>query len=413
MSTEATHASEADPGESRRANAGRSVHPYEFEIDLESDSTHATVVKLVGTDRRVLELGPATGYMSRVLVERGCTVVGIELDPGMAEQAARYCERVIVGDIDTLDLEAELGDETFDVIVAADVLEHLRDPLDALRRLQGFLVPGEGSFVLSIPNVAHGSVRLALMQGDFSYRDLGLLDRTHLRFFTRESIEKLLSDAELGIVTLRRQKLNIDASEVRFDTAAVPPEMIEALSNDPDATTYQFVLEAVSLSFPGTQNTDRRLQALAERLEEALRERAALELELEAASRELEHGPQIAAARESELRTALIDAHDQLLRRDEELQRVQVRAERFDRAERELTDLRAAHDELWQVQNEAREIIGERDEQIRRLRTRLDRILSSPPARAWNSLGRMPILRQVVARRAAGYEAAVQRSGKD
>jgi 2-polyprenyl-3-methyl-5-hydroxy-6-metoxy-1,4-benzoquinol methylase len=409
MSTEATHASEADPADSRQPEAGPHKHSYEFEIDVESDSTHATVVKLVGTDRRVLELGPATGYMSRVLVERGCEVVGIELDPSMAEQAARYCERVIVGDIDTLDLEAELGDDRFDVIVAADVLEHLKDPLGALRRLQRFLVPGEGSFVLSIPNVAHGSVRLALMQGVFSYQDLGLLDRTHLRFFTRESIEKLLSDAELGIVRLRRQKLNIDASEVRFDTAAVPPGVLEALSNDPDATTYQFVLEAVSLSFAGTQSSDRRLQALAERLDEALRERAALELELEAVS----HAPQIAAAREGELRTALIDAHDQLLRRDEELQRLQVRADRVERAEGELTDLREAHDELWLVHNEAREIIAARDEEIRRLRTRLERILATPPARAWNALGQMPFLRQVVSRRTAGYQAAVERSGKD
>src|SRR5882672_1081462 len=83
---------------------------YHFdEIDLESKSVHADVVKLVGTSKRVLELGPATGYMSRVFNERGCSVVGIEFDPKMAERAAEFCERVIVGDLDTLDLEAELG----------------------------------------------------------------------------------------------------------------------------------------------------------------------------------------------------------------------------------------------------------------------------------------------------------------
>ena len=97
------------------------------------------MVQLVGTDRRVLELGPATGHMTRVLRDRGCTVVGIEVDPEMANQAAEFAERVIVGNLDKLDLDEELGSDRFDVIVAADVLEHLTDPLSALRRLRRFL----------------------------------------------------------------------------------------------------------------------------------------------------------------------------------------------------------------------------------------------------------------------------------
>jgi O-antigen biosynthesis protein len=92
---------------------------YDFVIDLDSDNTHANVIGLVGEGRRVLELGPASGYMSAVLRERGCTVVGVELDPEMAAQAEQFCERVIVGDLDTLDLEAELGQDRFDVIVCA------------------------------------------------------------------------------------------------------------------------------------------------------------------------------------------------------------------------------------------------------------------------------------------------------
>ena len=80
---------------------------YDFEIDLDSDSTHARVVRLVGSDRRVLELGPATGYMSRVFRDRGCSVVGIEVDPVMATQAAEYCQRMIVGDLDAIDLETD------------------------------------------------------------------------------------------------------------------------------------------------------------------------------------------------------------------------------------------------------------------------------------------------------------------
>src|SRR5215211_1884080 len=103
---------------------------YHFDsIDIESDSVHADVVRLVGDAPRVLELGPATGYMSQAFADRGCKVVGIEIDPEMAQRANEFCERMILGDLDTLDFDEELGGERFDAIVAADVLEHLKDPL--------------------------------------------------------------------------------------------------------------------------------------------------------------------------------------------------------------------------------------------------------------------------------------------
>lgn len=217
---------------------------YHFdEIDLDAGGVHADVVNFVEEGSRVLELGPATGYMSRAFAQRRCAVVGIEVDPGMAERAAGHCERLIVGDLDTLDLEAALGEDRFDAIVAADVIEHLKDPLGALRRLSRFLKK-DGRFVISIPNVAHGSVRLALLSGRFEYRGWGLLDSTHLRFFTRESFERLIEEAGLRIVELRRHDLPLDATEIEFDESEVPPGLREKLESEPDARTYQFVAKA-------------------------------------------------------------------------------------------------------------------------------------------------------------------------
>src|SRR3954452_2641118 len=283
---------------------------YDFDkVDLESDNVHADIVRLVGEDARVLELGPATGYMSRALVERGCSVVGIELDPAMAEQAAEVAERMIVGDLDRLDFDRELGEDRFEVIVAADVLEHLRDPLTVLRRLRAFLKP-DGAFVISIPNVAHGSVRLALLEGNFDYREIGLLDSTHLHFFTRESFERMLDEAELGLAELHRHELNLDASEVPFDGGAAPKALREDLEKDPDARTYQFVVKA----FPMDRGGLREIQA---RLREVAELRVAAER-----SAELERAMAAIAGREGELRRALIDAHDQLVRRDEEMESV-------------------------------------------------------------------------------------------
>jgi 2-polyprenyl-3-methyl-5-hydroxy-6-metoxy-1,4-benzoquinol methylase len=360
---------EHEPAAQPAAYPANEAARYEREIDVDSDSTHARVVRLVGTDRRVLELGSAAGHMSRVLRERGCSVVGIEVDPEMAALAAPHCERVIVGDLDELDLEAELGDDHFDVIVAADVLEHLKDPLAVLRRMRGFLAP-KGHFVISLPNVAHGSVRLALLEGRFAYQRAGLLDETHLRFFTRESIEDLLDQAELGIAELYRQELSIDASEVCFDSEAAPAEVRRALEQDPEALTYQFVIKAIPFDVGGLREVQRRMREL-------VQENARLR---EAAST----AENYVSSREGQLRAALIDAHDQLLRRDEELQRL--------------------HEELQAAQA----TIAEQQEQLMQLRVRLERIWASPPARAYAKLRGLPFFSQLASRRTAAYQAAVR-----
>jgi SAM-dependent methyltransferase len=334
---------------------------YNFEeIDLGSGSVHADVVQLVGENRRVLELGPATGYMSQVFVERGCTVVGIEFDPEMAARAEAHCERVIVGDLDDLDLEAELGDDRFDLIVAADVLEHLKDPLDALKRLRRFLEP-EGAFVISVPNIAHGSVRLALLGGRFDYRDAGLLDSTHLRFFTLGSLEELLDEAELGLAELHRHELNLDASEVSFDAEAVPVAVREELERDPEARTYQFVVKAIPMDRDGLREIQARLRDLTE-----LRAAAARTTELERTMAEI-------VGREGELRQALIEAHDQLLRRDAEVEDLHQGARRRDE------EITRVHARVHELQLELQSIRSKLPLRIyRRLRAVLGKLLRPP-----------------------------------
>ena len=243
---------------------------YDFDIDVDSQSTHAKVVRLVGRHKRVLELGCATGYMSRVLRDHGCQVVGIELDPVMAARAEAYCDRLIVGDLDLLDLAEELGDDLFDVIVAADVLEHLKDPWAVLRSLRPYLRP-DGYLVASLPNIAHGSVRLALLEGHFPYSKLGLLDSTHLRFFTLESLTRLFEEGDFVITHLERQELNIDRSEISFNKDKVPPELLNSLASDPESRTYQYLVLAHPLPAEGMDWLKQYLRALAEREQAAAR----------------------------------------------------------------------------------------------------------------------------------------------
>jgi SAM-dependent methyltransferase len=294
--------------------------------------------------------------------------VGIEVDRAMAELAERFCERVIVGDLDELDLDAELGSDRFDVVIAADVLEHLKDPLSALRRLRGFLNEG-GYFVISLPNVAHGSVRIALLQGHFNYRELGLLDATHLRFFTRESIDELLDEADLAVAEVFHQQLDIDASEVPFDRERVPADVLEQLAEDPDARTYQFVVKAIALDTPGLRELQRRMRELAH--ENAAKETTARGF----------------AEREAQLRGALVAAHDQMLRRDAEILRLQ-------------DAVKAAQDEAATQRSNAA-----------RLRVRLERITNLPPFRVYSMLTSLRAFKSIRAARLEAYNRALRRAG--
>ena len=151
---------------------------------------------------RVLDVGCSRGRFGITLHEADPTrrLFGIEPDPDAvaeAEAGAAY-EQVVCGSFP----EDLPGGQTFDCIVFNDVLEHVVDPWTTLARSTEFLAPG-GRIVASIPNIRHYIVvRDLLLRGRWEYADWGVLDRTHLRFFTRSSIEELFASADLAIETL-------------------------------------------------------------------------------------------------------------------------------------------------------------------------------------------------------------------
>jgi 2-polyprenyl-3-methyl-5-hydroxy-6-metoxy-1,4-benzoquinol methylase len=165
-------------------------------------AAHRLVLEEVPDGTRVLDVGCATGYLAAELARRGCTVDGIEFDPVAAEQARAHCREVVVGDLEAPSTQTAaqrmLTDARPDVIICADVLEHLRDPWTVLAWLRTLLAPG-GRAVVSVPNIAHWTARRALLRGHFDYTDHGLLDRTHLRFFTRASAAELARRAGFAV----------------------------------------------------------------------------------------------------------------------------------------------------------------------------------------------------------------------
>jgi 2-polyprenyl-3-methyl-5-hydroxy-6-metoxy-1,4-benzoquinol methylase len=171
-----------------------------YTLKPDPHSSHSVMLGWLGAGqgRRLLDVGAADGLLSRHLTDAGWRVTGIESDPELAEAGRPSCERMVVTD---LDRDLPDLDMTFDAIVYGDVLEHLADPLRALRGLNRWLAPG-GRVVISVPNVAHLAIRLSLLAGRFDYIDRGILDRTHLRFFTDRSLRQLLAAA--GLVSVRR-----------------------------------------------------------------------------------------------------------------------------------------------------------------------------------------------------------------
>ena len=138
--------------------------------------------------KRILDIGCAAGAMGAAMLEAGATeVVGVEVVPDAARRAREKLTAVYGVDLETCP-ELPYPDGHFDVITFADVLEHLRDPVAVLRHLRRY-VKDDGAIVCSIPNVRHESVLLPLLfNGTFKYEDAGILDRTHLRFFTLQEI---------------------------------------------------------------------------------------------------------------------------------------------------------------------------------------------------------------------------------
>jgi 2-polyprenyl-3-methyl-5-hydroxy-6-metoxy-1,4-benzoquinol methylase len=190
--------------------------------------------------RRILDLGCSSGALGAVLRARGAEVVGVERDPEYAHDAADRLDRVVVADAEELaardDLEAELG--RFDCLVAADVLDHLVDPWQALAAYSALLDCGAAA-VVSLPNVRHWETFWQLgRHGRWPVRSEGIFDRTHLRWFTLADAWELLDRAGLDVVAVHR---------VLRARPTVPGERLQALAAVPGLRTlltFQHVISA-------------------------------------------------------------------------------------------------------------------------------------------------------------------------
>lgn len=157
------------------------------------DDAHSALMRLIPPRSRVLELGCASGYLSGYMEQAlDCRVTGLEFDADAAAVAATRCAQVFTVDLDAPGaLERATDGAPYQVLLAAAVLEHLRQPERILREARGLLA-ADALVIVSVPNIAHWRSRLRLLLGRFDYDDYGIMDRTHLRFYTLRTGRALL-----------------------------------------------------------------------------------------------------------------------------------------------------------------------------------------------------------------------------
>ena len=172
---------------------------YDTHMDAPQEVAHM-LAELVPMGSHVLDVGCGTGALSRIIADaRNAQIIGIEPNPARAATARARGLKVHEEPFTAAALQRL---ERFDVIVFADVLEHVADPGDFLQLAHRALLPG-GRVIASVPNVAHWSVRLDLLCGRFDYQPVGIRDATHLRWFTAESVRELFESNGLRVVSLQ------------------------------------------------------------------------------------------------------------------------------------------------------------------------------------------------------------------
>ena len=244
------------------------LHVYRREISTSEQTSLSVIAGLIQPGCSVLDLGTGSGALGRHLREQqACVVDGVTLNDAEAELARPHYRRIEVADLEQAPLTELFQGAAYDCIVCADVLEHLKQPEQVLSACRELLAP-TGKVLISVPNAGYCGLIAELLEGEFEYRPEGLLDSTHLRFFTRRSLGRFLASEGWSMVSLLPVLRELGASEFRTRFDSLPPAVGRYLLAVPDALAYQFVAEvrpatSASLAVPvDSEPTQPAAQAL-------------------------------------------------------------------------------------------------------------------------------------------------------
>lgn len=189
----------------------------------------------------ILDVGCSSGNLGKFLKKsKKASVVGVDIDMDDIKLAKKVLDEAHKIDLESDDL-GFLG--VFDVIIMADVIEHLVDPVNVLKKLRK-LLNKDGIFIFSVPNMANVTIRMEILKGSFEYKDFGLLDKTHIHFYDHKEIERVLHCAGYSVVKTNCTIRTIPDDILRNELADIGIEYSDKLKKHflkPDSSTFQFI----------------------------------------------------------------------------------------------------------------------------------------------------------------------------
>lgn len=219
---------------------------YETELHLDFNNTMSIMINEITDHSCILEFGPASGRLTKYLKEkRHCNMYIVELDSEAAAIASKYAEQTVIGDIENYEWLKKFQDTRFDYILFADVLEHLYHPQQVLEKCKQLLKPN-GYIMVSLPNIAHNSIIIDLLLDRFRYQNTGLLDNTHIRFWTMENIDKMFSELHLYIDLKTATYTQVGFNEIANSYEDIHNISPSALKTRKRGEVYQYVYKVTS-----------------------------------------------------------------------------------------------------------------------------------------------------------------------
>jgi len=264
---------------------------YKANLNLkDKNNTLTNIFIRVKKNSKILDVGCASGYFDKVLKEKkGCSIVGIEIDKEDAKEAEKYCDQVIVADVESQDWERKLTIKKFNHIIFADLLEHLREPEKLLERVKKYL-SNQGSILVSIPNIAHVSIRLELLKGDFIPEETGILDNTHLKYFTKDSFLNIAKQVGFDAKWVSQSSFDFPKEQIEKYLSGmglkVKREALENL-NSSDAVALQYIFELVPGEISKTDKMEEKPIYVARQFLESVEKEK--KNEIEALKKEIKH----------------------------------------------------------------------------------------------------------------------------
>ncbi len=217
---------------------------YDALLDINEDNSASLILREVKKNSTVLEFGPANGRLTRYLKnELNCDVYIVEIDEEFFADAIEFAKDGICDDILNYKWLEKYGHITFDHIIFADVLEHIYEPRDVVEKSMS-LLKDDGTVHVSVPNIAHNSIIIDLIKNKFEYRETGLLDKTHIRFFTYYSLLNLLESC--GLYSILQQATYCHPAHTEFSNNYTDLNFrTDVLEHKNFENVYQFIFKCV------------------------------------------------------------------------------------------------------------------------------------------------------------------------